>query len=91
MSEFVGRLGAAGFGVDSDAITIKRLTDNDVSYSDNPDVLVFANDGHEIEAINFVAQMNKEGKKAQFSVLPTLEQTQAFASDRGVAEVITVG
>ena len=91
LSEFDAPMGAAGFAVDTDAITIKRLTDNDVSYSDNPDVLVFANDGHEIEAINFVARMNKEGKKAQFSVLQTLEQTQAFASDRGVAEVITVG
>ena len=84
-------MGAAGFAVDTDAITIKRLTDNEVSYSDNPDVLVFANDGHEIEAINLVAQLNAEGKKAQFSVLPTLEETQAFAKSRGIAEVRTIG
>lgn len=91
LSEFEAPMGAAGFAVDTDAITIKRLTDNEVSYSDNPDVLVFANDGHEIEGINLVAQLNAEGKKAQFSVLPTLEETQAFAKSRGIAEVKVIG
>lgn len=91
LSEFDAPMGAAGFAVDTDAITIKRLTDNEVSYSDNPHVLVFANDGHEIEGINLVAQLNAEGKKAQFSVLPTLEETQAFAKCRGIAEVKVIG
>ena len=91
LSEFDAPMGAAGFAVDTDAITIKRLTDNEVSYSDNPDVLVFANEGHEIEGINLVAQLNAEGKKAQFSVLPTLEETQAFAKSRGIAEVKVIG
>ncbi len=91
LSEFDAPMGAAGFAVDTDAITIKQLTDNEVSYSDNPDILVFANDGHEIEAINLVEKLNKEGKKALFSVLPTLEQTKEFALKRGIAEVKTVG
>ncbi|MGN0508066.1 MAG: ATP phosphoribosyltransferase regulatory subunit [Ruminococcus sp.] len=91
LSEFDAPMGAAGFAVDTDAITIKRLTDNEVSYSDNPDVLVFANDGHEIEGINLVAKLNAEGKKAQFCVLPTLEETQAFAKSRGIAEVKVIG
>lgn len=91
LSEFDAPMGAAGFAVDTDAITIKRLTDNEVSYSDNPDILVFAGDGHEIEGINLVAQLNAEGKKAQFSVLPTLEETEAFAKSRGIAEVKTIG
>lgn len=91
LSEFDAPMGAAGFAVDTDAITIKRLTDNEVSYSDNPDILVFAGDGYEIEGINLVAQLNAEGKKAQFSVLPTFEETEAFAKSRGIAEVKTIG
>ncbi len=91
LSEFDAPMGAAGFAIDTDAITIKHLSDGEVSYADNPDVLVFANDGHEIEAINIVAELNNSGKKAQFSVLPTLEETKEFALARGIAEVKVVG
>lgn len=91
LSVFDAPMGAAGFAVDTDAITIKHLSDADVSYSDNPDVLVYAHDGHEIEAINLVSQLNENGVKAQFSVLPTLEETKQFASERGISEVKVVG
>lgn len=91
LSEFDAPMGAAGFAVDTDAITIKHLTDKDVSYSDNPEVLVFAKDGFEIEAISLVAELNDLGTKAQFSVLPTLEETEYFASQRGIPEVKVVG
>jgi ATP phosphoribosyltransferase regulatory subunit len=91
LSEFDAPMDAAGFAVDTDAISIKRLSDGEVSYSDNPDLLVFAKDGFEIEAINLVAQLNKEGTKAQFSVLDTLEETKKFAQLRGIKEVRVVG
>lgn len=90
LSEFDAPMGAAGFAIDTDAITIKLLSDKGVSYSDKPQVLVYAADGHEIEAINMVENLNEQGIKAQFSVLPTLEETQKFASERGIAEVKVV-
>ena len=80
-------MGAAGFAVDTDAVTMKTLSDANVSYSDNPDVLVFAGDGCEMQAIALVEQLISEGKKAQFSVLETLEETERFAKERGIAEV----
>lgn len=91
LSEFDAPMGAAGFAIDTDAVTLKSLSDGGVSYSDNPDVLVFAAEGHEMEAISLTADLNKQGKRARFSVLPTLEETQRFAKERGIAEVITVG
>ncbi len=91
LSEFDVPMGAAGFAVDTDSISIKRLTDGCVSYSDNPHILVFAEDGHEIEAIAFVAELNKKGKKAQFSVLPTIEETKEFAAKRGISEIKVIG
>ncbi|MBQ2473718.1 MAG: ATP phosphoribosyltransferase regulatory subunit, partial [Ruminococcus sp.] len=91
LSEFDMPMGAAGFALDTDAVTLKTLADAEVSYSDNPDVLVFAADGCEMQAIEQVAKLNATGKKAQFSVLPTLEETQAFAQQRGIKEVLTVG
>lgn len=87
LSEFGDPMCAAGFAMDTDAVTIKRLTDNEVSYSDNPELLVFAPEGIEIEAINYVSKLNSRGVKAQFSVLPTLEETKAFAEERGIAKV----
>lgn len=86
LSEFDMPLGAAGFAIDTDAVTLKALSDGG-SYSDKPDVLVFAEDGCEMQAIALVEQLCGEGKKAQFSVLSTLEETQAFAAQRGIAEV----
>lgn len=91
LSEFGSPMGAAGFAVDTDAITIKHLSDNNTDYSDNPDVLVFANDGHEIEAINAVAQLNKQGKKAQFCVLPDIVQAKEFAKQYGIKEIEIIG
>ncbi len=91
LGEFGAPMGAAGFAIDTDAVTMLRLSDENVSYSDNPEVLVFAEDGHEIEAISLVSKLNAQGIKAQFSVLPTLEETKSFAASRKIAEVRTVG
>lgn len=91
LAQFGEAHGAAGFAIDTDSLTELRLTDANVSYSDNPDVLIFAADGYEIEAINLAEKLQKDGVKAQFSVLSTLEETKEFAKLRGIAEVRTVG
>ena len=90
LAEFDFPTGAAGFAIDTDAVTMKRLTKGGVSYSDNPDVLIFAEDGHEMEAICHVAELNARGVKAQFSVLPTMEETKSFAEARGIREVVKI-
>ncbi len=87
LGEFDLPMGAAGFAIDTDAVTMKILSEGEISYSDNPDVLVYAKDGNEMRAIAMVDELNKDGVKAQFSVLPTLEATKAFADERGIAEV----
>ena len=90
LSRFGTSMGAAGFAIDTDSLTELKLSDSAVSYSDNPDVLVFANDGNELEAIEYVAKLQGDGVKAQFSVLPTLEETREFARQRKIPKVITV-
>lgn len=91
LSEFDAPMGAAGFAIDTDAVTLKTLADAKRSYSDNPAVLIYSKDGFEMQAIELAAKLNGEGKKAQFSVLSTLEETEEFARKRGIPEVITVG
>ena len=91
LSEFDASMGAAGFAIDTDAVTLKALSDAKVSYSDNPAVLIYAKDGFELQATALAAKLNEDGKKAQFSVLSTLEETEEFARRRGIPKVITVG
>ncbi len=91
LSVFDAPMGAAGFALDTDAVTLKFLSDSNTSYSDKPEVLVFANDGHEIEAINLVSDLIKDGVKAEFSTLETLEATKAFANSLGISTVRVVG
>ena len=44
-----------------------------------------------MEAIQLVQKMCGDGIKARFSVLETLEESEAFAKSRGIAKVIKVG
>lgn len=91
LSEFDAPMGAAGFAIDTDAITEKLLSDKNTSYTDVPDILVYANDGAEIEAINAVAGMQKNGINARFCVLETLEEAKAFAEKMGIEKVQIIG
>lgn len=91
LSEFDTPMGAAGFAIDTDAITIKCLSDGNIDYSDNPEILIFAEDGYELEAIAYAEQLNTQGIKAQFSVLPSFEEAKAFANVRGISEIKVIG
>lgn len=91
LSEFGTPMGAAGFAIDADALTLWQLQNENASYSDNPEIIVYAADGHELEAIQKTSQLCAQGEKAVFSVLPTLEETQKYARERSIAQVITVG
>lgn len=91
LSEFDAPMGAAGFAIDTDAITIKHLTDNNTSYSDIPDVLVFAQDGKEMEAINETDKLVQSGVNARFCVLETIEEAKEFAEKMGILEIKIIG
>ncbi len=91
LSEFEAPMGAAGFAIDTDAITIKHLTDNNRSYSDIPDVLVFAQDGKEMEAINETDKLVQSGVNARFCVLETIKEAKEFAEKMGIPEIKIIG
>lgn len=91
LSEFDAPMGAAGFAIDTDAITIKHLTDNNTNYSDIPDVLVFAQDGKEMEAINETDKLVQSGVNARFCVLETIEEAKEFAEKMGIPEIKIIG
>lgn len=91
LSEFDAPMGAAGFAIDTDAITIKHLTDNNTSYSDIPEILVFAQDGKEMEAINETDKLVQSGINARFCVLETIEEAKIFAEKMGIPEIKIIG
>lgn len=90
-AEFDAPMGAAGFAVNTGAVASWMLRDERASYQDRPEILVHALDGHEMEAISLVNSLISQGTKALFSVLPTEEETRAYARERGIAEVRIVG
>lgn len=90
LSEFNAPMGAAGFAIDTDAITLKVLADESISYSDVPDILVFAEEGKEIEAIKITDDLNNNGEKALFCVLETIDEAKAYAEKMGIPKIKVV-
>ncbi len=87
LDKFNAPMGAAGFAINVNALAKIYLNDKKVDYDETPDVLVFANNGNEMEAIKFTADLREQGKKAQFCVLETIEEAKDYAEKRGIKNI----
>ena len=90
LSEFNAPMPAVGFGINIDAVTSIRLNSikPDVPV---PDVLVHADDGYEVEAQIKINELIESGRICESSVLPTREEAEAYAAEKGISKVIFVG
>lgn len=91
MSNFDYPTGAAGFAVNIDHLAEFNLKGKRKDTAPVPDILVCANDGFEIKAIQKTKELVAEGKNAVFSIFETLEEAQAYAQKSGVKEIINIG
>lgn len=80
---------ATGFAVNVDAVTKVELKRNPVK-ADPVDVIVYANEGFEMEALAKADELRKSGKKVEISLFDTIDETVKYAGEKNIAEVITV-
>jgi len=88
ISEFGYDVHATGFAVNVDAVAeiLKRY--NPVSENSSPDVLVFSEEDDAMDALIYVEKLRKEGKKVEFSLFDTYEETMDYAKENKISEII---
>ena len=88
ISEFGYDVHATGFAVNVDAVAeiLKRY--NPVSEVKAPDVLVFSDEDDAMDALIYVEKLRKEGKRVEFSLFDTYEETMEYAKENKISEII---
>lgn len=88
ISEFGYDVHATGFAVNVDAVAeiLKRY--NPVAENSSPDVLVFSEEDDAMDALIYVEKLRKEGKKVEFSLFDTYEETMEYAKENKISEII---
>ncbi|MCI7805087.1 MAG: ATP phosphoribosyltransferase regulatory subunit [Oscillospiraceae bacterium] len=80
---------ATGFAVNVDAVTQVELKHKPVKAAP-VEVIVFAEEGFEMEALAKADELRKDGKKVEISLFDTIEETVKYAGEKDIAEVLTV-
>lgn len=79
-------IGAIGFAINIDAVTQKILQNNDVVLV-KPKIIVFAENGFEIEGINHLQKLINEKVICEYSVFDTLEETIELAKKENIKQI----
>ncbi len=87
LSKFDAPMGAAGFAVNVNDLAKIYIDDEKFDYTEQPDVLVFAENGNEIKAINYTNSLIMSGTKAQFCVLDDIETAKEYAQKRKIPRI----
>ncbi|MDY3862071.1 MAG: ATP phosphoribosyltransferase regulatory subunit [Ruminococcus sp.] len=87
LEKFDAPMGAAGFAINVNELAKIYIDDEKFDYTEQPDVLVFAENGNEIKALEYTNNLIKSGVKAQFCVLDTIEQAREYAQKRGIEKI----
>lgn len=89
--EFDAPLPAVGFGVEVDALAKAMLQRGEVEPPKKADVLVFGENGKEIQAVAYARSLSENGLSGENCVCETLEEAKAYASMRGIRRLDVVG
>ena len=91
LRQFGPDLPATGFGVNVDSLTKVMLAGEQIDPPTPPEVLVAAQPGCEVEALRQVDAFVADGVLCEFSLFDTLEQSLAYAAQRRIGRVVSVG
>ena len=87
LQQFGSPYPATGFGVNVDAVIKGMLDKGQVEPPMLPEILVFAEDGYEAEALSKVRSLTDEGCLTEFSLQETRSDALCYAEKRGIPVV----
>ncbi|MEE1155177.1 MAG: ATP phosphoribosyltransferase regulatory subunit [Acutalibacteraceae bacterium] len=90
LNQFQKSICAAGFGVDVDELAKIYMNINGAEIPATPDLLVYGDDGFEIEAIKMKEELSKQGYICEYCVSETLEDAKAYAVAKGIKKLCVV-
>lgn len=91
IGEFGKSLPATGFGVEIDALANAMLNRGDIAPQKPADVLVFGEDGYEVQAIIRVRELNAENLVCENCTQETLAAAKAYAVQNNIKRLDCVG
>lgn len=91
LGEFGKPLAATGFGVEIDALANAMLSRGDMAPQEPADVLVFGEDGYEVQAIVRVRELNAENLVCENCTQETLSAAKAYAAQNKIKRLDCVG
>ena len=89
IKEFGIDLPATGFAVNVDAVAKVISQKNGVKLTP-PDVIVFGEDGYEMDAVRKANEFTAEGLIAENAVFDNIEDVMAYAEEKNIAKVVIV-
>lgn len=90
LNQFQKSICAAGFGVNVDELAKIYMKINGAEIPETPDLLVFGDDGFEIEAIKMKEELSKQGYICEYSVSSTLNEAKEYAISKGIKKLCVV-
>lgn len=90
LKEFGEDLGAIGFAVNVDS-AVKALLNHREHKLVPVDVMVYAEAGYEMEALEYIAKLAEVKMVAEYSLFDTVEQTLCYAKEKGAGRLDIVG
>ena len=90
VGEFGRECNAVGFGVNVDSAAKHMMLQGTNASGTNAEVLVFGENGFEVEAMAYVHKLVKQGIKAENSLFDTLDESKAYAKENGISKLVII-
>lgn len=90
ISEFGYDIPATGFAVNIDAVSALLRRNGNPPTLKIPDVIVFGEEGYEMEALIYAQSLKKDGKIVENAVFENIDEVREYARVKGIKEIVII-
>lgn len=90
ISEFGLDVPATGFAVNVDAVAAIQQRKSEFKSRKVPDILIYGENGFEMEAIIYAEKLKKEGKIVENALFDSFEEVKKYAACMGIKSVLVI-